>query len=106
MPAFIVGGYDWETIERLVEAAPGLRAGFDPLELYGERMPPDAAGFRALATETLAQAPDAAIYYLEADLVLAGLDAGVNLVELVSANGAEVDAWTVDAGPGHRSCRG
>ncbi len=96
VPAFTVGGHDWETIERLVEAAPGLRAGFDPQGLYGERMPTDAAAFRSLATETLTQAPTAAIYYLEADLVMAGLVEGVNLIELVSAKGAEVDAWTID----------
>ncbi len=96
VPAFTVGSCEWDAVERLIEAAPGLRGGFDPLELYGERMPADATGFRALAVETLARAPNAAVYYLEADLVLAGLAQGVNLVELLSARGAEVDAWTVD----------
>lgn len=95
-PGFTAGGCEWATVERLVEAAPGLRRGFDPLELYAEGMPAGPEAFRALAARTLATAPGAAIYYLEADLVLAGLEQGVNLVELVAARGAEVDAWTVD----------
>ena len=41
-------------------------------------------------------ARDAAIYYLEADLILAGLAAGVDLVARAHETGAEVDAWTID----------
>jgi glycerophosphoryl diester phosphodiesterase len=49
-----------------------------------------------LAERTRRLAPGARIYYLEADLVLAGLEAGVNLVARLAKGGAEVDAWTVD----------
>ncbi|MEJ1158445.1 glycerophosphodiester phosphodiesterase [Prosthecomicrobium sp. N25] len=96
-PRFVAGGAEWEAIEDLAEAAPGLRKGFDPLAFYTRRLPADPAWFEALGTFTLRTAPDAAIFYLEARLVLAGLDAGVNLVDRVGRAGAEVDAWTVDA---------
>jgi glycerophosphoryl diester phosphodiesterase len=92
---FIASGCDAGLIGRLRAAAPGLAGGFDPLNLYDLDALRDAADFEALAGETLALAPDAAIYYLEADLVLKGLDFGVNFVDRL--NGAQVDAWTVDA---------
>ena len=41
--------------------------------------------FARLAERTRETAPDADIYYLQADMVLAGLDRGVNMVELVRA---------------------
>lgn len=96
-PAFVAGGTDWAMIERLREAAPGLPAGFDPLDHYPRSCALSAGEFRALGEWTLATAPDAMIFYLEAKLVLAGLRAGVNLVEIVTRNGALVDAWTLDA---------
>lgn len=97
-PAFIASGYQWDLIERLTAAAPGLRAGFDPLALYRQPQSMPAGQLRALAERTRSEAPDAEIYYLEANLVLAGLDRGVDLVELVAADrpGVLVDAWTVD----------
>lgn len=93
---FIASAADWEVVQRLVASEPDLSAGFDPLAFYPRDYALDADGFRALAERTLSTAPGAAIYYLEANLVLAGLDAGVNLVEAVSRDGAWVDAWTVD----------
>jgi glycerophosphoryl diester phosphodiesterase len=95
--AFIAGGCDWSAVCRLAAAAPGLYRGFDPGDFYATEPVRSAADFRRLAERTLATAPDASIYYLEADIVLAGLAVGVNLVELVRCNGAEIDAWTVDA---------
>ena len=95
---FVAGGYDWAAIERLAAAAPGLHKGFDPLALYPRDCVLSAEAFRRLGETTFATAPDASIFYLEARLVLAGLDQGVNLVEMVSGNGALVDAWTLDAG--------
>lgn len=96
-PAFIAGGYDWAAVCRLAAAAPGLRRGFDPGEMHEAETAKTAVGFRLLAEKMLGAAPDAAIYYIEADLILAGLGVGVNLVELTRCNGAEIDAWTVDA---------
>ena len=96
-PAFIASGYDWETVQRLTAAAPALHAGFDPLAFYPRSCALDATALRALAARTLATAPGASIYYLEARLVLAALDRGVDLVAAVTGTGARVDAWTIDA---------
>ena len=93
LPAAPIG----TSIARLREAIPELVAGYDPLDLYTERSPRNAAEWEALAKSALRISPDADIYYLEARLVLDALDAGVNLVERFTTNGAEVDAWTVDA---------
>lgn len=96
-PRFIASGTDWDVIARLRGAIPELVAGYDPLDLYAEGPPRNAAECEALAKRALRISPDADIYYLEARLVLDALGAGVNLVERFTANGAEVDAWTVDA---------
>ena len=95
--AFIASAYDWATICALTGAVPGLHAGFDPLAFYPRDFGLDAHGFRAVAARTRDVAPTATFYYLEANLVLAALDAGVDLVADVGGDGARVDAWTVDA---------
>jgi glycerophosphoryl diester phosphodiesterase len=96
---FIAGITDAGFLDRLRPAIPDLVRGFDPLALYGfgAAIPADAEAFVRIADEMVRLAPDAAIYYLEADLVLAGLAAGVDLVARAHATGAEVDAWTIDA---------
>jgi glycerophosphoryl diester phosphodiesterase len=96
-PAFIASGYDWETVRRLAAAAPGMHTGFDPLLFYPRSCDLDATAFGALAARTLATASGASVYYLEARLVLAALDRGVDLVAAVTGAGARVDAWTIDA---------
>ncbi len=97
-PAFIASGYEWALIERLTTAAPGMQAGFDPLAFYRQPQSLRADQLRGLADRTRAEAPGARIYYLEANLVLAGLDRGVDLIDLVSGGDPDVliDAWTVD----------
>jgi len=95
--AFIASAYDWDTIRSFTEAVPGLHAGFDPLAFYPRTFALDANGFRAVAARTRDTAPAATFYYLEANLILAGLDRGVDLVAEVGRDGARVDAWTVDA---------
>jgi glycerophosphoryl diester phosphodiesterase len=101
--AFIASAYEWETVKCLVTAAPGLHAGFDPLAFYPRSFQLDAEGFRDIAAHTLATAPNASIYYLEAKLILAALAHGVDLVRAVSGDGAQVDAWTIDADHPHLS---
>jgi glycerophosphoryl diester phosphodiesterase len=95
--AFIASAYDWDTIRAITEAVPGLHAGFDPLALYPRSLALDADGFRALADRTRDTAPTATFYYLEANLILAALDNRVDLVAEVGRDGAQVDAWTIDA---------
>jgi glycerophosphoryl diester phosphodiesterase len=94
---YIAGGTDWWLLDRLRTGVPGLALGFDPLDIYGGRIPRHADEFEALAEKTFRLAPGVCIYYLQAELVLAGLDLSVNLVDRVGCNGAEVDAWTIDA---------
>lgn len=95
--AFIVSGTDPDLVRRIGVAMPKVALGFDPLDVYAAGPPSTAAEFEDLAETTLRLAPGLQTYYLEADLILAGLEQGVNLVERVGGNGAEIDAWTVDA---------
>jgi glycerophosphoryl diester phosphodiesterase len=94
---FVAGACEWETPTKLAAAVPGLARGFDPLDFYPRSLPQGADAFRAVGARMMATAPGAAIYYLEAKLVKAGLEAGVNLVETARRDGAEVDVWTIDA---------
>jgi glycerophosphoryl diester phosphodiesterase len=96
-PGFIAGGYDWSLIQSLAAAVPGLHAGFDPLAHYPRSCALDRNGFVEVGEKTLAIAPVAAMYYLEAKLVLGALDYGVNLIDMVGRNGAMIDVWTLDA---------
>jgi glycerophosphoryl diester phosphodiesterase len=94
---FVASAHDWEVVRRLTGAVPGLHAGYDPLALYARPIDLDADGFRAIATRARAIAPGASIYYLEARLVLAARAHGIDLVAAFANDGAEVDAWTLDA---------
>ena len=95
-PAFIVGTTDAEIYAGVRASAPEIAVGFDPLALHEETPPGTVDAFAALADQTLQLGPSARIYYLNADLILGGLEKGINLVERVTVDGAEVDAWTVD----------
>ena len=92
-PCFTLAGTEWAGVQAL---AVGTHLGFDPLDFYEAAPPTDADGFRALAERTLATAPNVGIYYLYHDLVFAGLEHGVSLIEIVKRHGAEVDCWTLD----------
>lgn len=95
--AFIASAYEWDVVRRLVDSAPGLHAGFDPLAFYPRKFELDADGFKDIAARMFAAAPGASIYYLEARLILEALRHGVDLIESVRVAGAQVDAWTIDA---------
>jgi glycerophosphoryl diester phosphodiesterase len=99
--AFIASAYAWETVRRLVAVAPGLHAGFDPLAFYPRSLQLSAEGFHQVAARTLATAPTASIYYLEAKLILAAHACGVDLVSAMTRSGAQIDAWTIDADTAH-----
>ena len=94
--AFIASAYQWDIVSKLVAAVPGLHAGFDPLAFYPRSFALDAKGFRDVAERTRTTAPNASIYYLEAKLILAALDRGVDLVQELGST-ALIDAWTIDA---------
>ena len=91
-----LGSTRWAPLLRLGRAVPGLRLGFDPLDIHEVAPPASAAAFAALGAYTLAHAPEAAIFYFHIPLVLRGLEAGVDLIALAKARGAEVDAWRLE----------
>ena len=119
---------DW-ALRRLRTLAPDLSLGFDPLlyldvETGEERHAPPfrvgAYGYRddhplaarvwgtpadylaARAEALWVQAPAAAAWYIRASILDQLLDHGFDWIAYLHARGAEVDAWTLDAGkPGH-----
>lgn len=92
----MLGGTQWRAVTRLGRAVPGLRLGFDPLDIHEAAPPASAAEFRALGAYMLAHAPGAAIFYLHIPLVLRALELGVDLVATAKTQGAEVDAWRLE----------
>ena len=94
----MLGGTQWRAVARLGRAVPGLRLGFDPLDIHEAAPPDSAAEFRALGAYTLAHAPEAAIFYFHIPIVLRGLELGVDLIAMAKARGAEVDAWRFEPG--------
>ena len=72
----MLGGTRWPAVARLGRAVPGLRLGFDPLDIHEVAPPASAAEFEALGAYTLAHAADAAIFYFHIPLLLRGLDLG------------------------------
>jgi glycerophosphoryl diester phosphodiesterase len=95
-PHLTLGGTEWRAVRRLGEAVPGLGLGFDPLALHEAAPPASAAEFQALGASMLAHAEGAAIFYLHIPTVLRGLEAGVDLIAMAKAAGAEVDAWRLE----------
>jgi glycerophosphoryl diester phosphodiesterase len=95
----MLGGTRWRPVLDLGRAVPGLRLGFDPLDLHEVAPPASPAEFGALGAYTLAHADAARIFYFHIPLLLRGLAAGVDLIALAKGRGAEVDAWRLE--PGH-----
>jgi glycerophosphoryl diester phosphodiesterase len=95
----MLGGTRWPAVRSLGRAVPGLRLGFDPLDLHEVAPPSTTAEFAALGAYTFAHAREAQIFYFHIPLLLRGLDQQVDLIALAKARGAEVDAWRLE--PGH-----
>lgn len=93
--AFILSGGDLGAIDRLTQAAPALRSGYDPC--YGESLKRlQATGdYKSFITDALAAAPKAEMIYLAYDIVLAAADAGYDIVAPIHAAGKRIDAWTI-----------
>ncbi len=116
---------DW-ALRRLAQLAPGLALGFDPLlyldleddDAVAHGVPPlrmGAYGYRddhplALArwgaprdylearAEVLhAQAPNAGVWYIRAQLLARALDEGFDWIAYLHGRGVQVAAWTLDA---------
>ena len=94
----ILAGTRWPAVVSLGRAVPGLRLGFDPLDIHEVAPPASTAEFTALGAYTLAHAYEARIFYFHIPLLLQGLDQRVNLIALAQGRGAEVDAWRLEPG--------
>jgi glycerophosphoryl diester phosphodiesterase len=92
----MLGGTQWRAVQKLGRAVPGLRLGFDPLDIHEAAPPDSAAEFHALGAYTLAHARGAAIFYFHIPTVLRGLELGIDLIAMAKAAGAEVDAWRLE----------
>jgi glycerophosphoryl diester phosphodiesterase len=92
----MLGGTQWRAVKKLGGPVPGLRLGFDPLDIHEAAPPGSPAEFEALGAYTLAHAPQAAIFYFHIQIVLRGLELGVDLIAMAKRQGAEVDAWRLE----------
>lgn len=94
--SLILSGGDFDAIATLAKAAPGISTGYDPC--YGESLARlQATGdYRGFIAQALVTAPDAKMIYLAYDIVLAAVDAGINIVAPIHAAGRRVDAWTIN----------
>jgi glycerophosphoryl diester phosphodiesterase len=88
---FILSGCDWDAVERLGGAVPGLALGYDPDDDAGAA---PAAALRAIRE----RAPAADTIYLSRELVRAAREQGDPLVARLRAQGHRVDCWTIDHG--------
>ncbi len=91
----ILSGGDFAAVDALVGAAPGLHMGYDPCHggsLDSLRRTGDFAGWIA---DALATAPKASLIYLAHEIVIAGADAGFDLIGAVHDAGRRVDAYTI-----------
>ncbi|AOG09623.1 glycerophosphodiester phosphodiesterase [Agrobacterium sp. RAC06] len=93
--AMILSGGDSAAVASLAAATPGLRTGYDPTYvgvLDDLQSREDFSRFIAAALKT---APEAAMIYLDYELILAADAAGVDLIRAVHDDNRRVDAWTI-----------
>jgi glycerophosphoryl diester phosphodiesterase len=91
----ILSGGDSAAVALLAAATPGLQTGYDPTYpgvLDVLKSPEDFSHFIAGALQT---APEAAMIYLDYELILAADAVGADLVGAVHADRRRVDAWTI-----------
>ncbi|KAB0678507.1 glycerophosphodiester phosphodiesterase [Aureimonas leprariae] len=96
----ILSGGDAGAVRRLAGAVPGLAIGHDPCHFGASERLRESLDFASFAAGALAEAPDAALFYLAKELVLLAADHGFDLVAPFHAAGREVDAYTVAAADG------
>ena len=91
----ILSGGDAAAVKRLAETTPGLATGYDPcLDGAMERVMENGR-YVDFVAEALQTAPDARMFYLHYELVLAAADAGFDMIAAFHDAGKTVDAWTI-----------
>ena len=93
--SLILSGGDFDAISLLANSAPNLRTGYDPC--YGESLARlKASGdYKTFISDALKTAPEAEMIYLAYEIILAGDQAGFDLIGAVHEAGRRVDAWTI-----------
>jgi len=85
----------------LAKNLPQLKLGYDPCTQSALAKLGDHSSFIHFAENTIAAMPEAAYIYLEYPVILAGLDVGVNLVEIFHEKNMKVDAYTLNSNHPH-----
>jgi len=78
-----------------------LKLGYDPCTQDALSKLGDPSSFVHFAKNTIAAMPEAAYIYLEYPVILAGLDVGVNVVEIFHEQNMKVDAYTLNSSHPH-----
>lgn len=94
---FILSGDDPAGLLSLGAGLPGLKIGYDPCRDDTLTRLRRTGAFEAFAGDAVHTVPFAAYVYLEYPIILAGLDAGVNVVSIFQSAGMKVDAYTLNA---------
>ncbi|OOG65216.1 glycerophosphodiester phosphodiesterase [Sinorhizobium sp. A49] len=94
---FILSGDDPAGLLSLGAGLSGLKVGYDPCRDDTLASLQRTGAFEAFARDAARAVPFAAYAYLEYPIILAGLDAGVNVVSIFRSAGIKVDAYTLNA---------
>lgn len=94
---FILSGDDPAGLLSLAAGLPGLKIGYDPCRDDTLTELQRSGAFETFARDAVRAVPFAAYAYLEYPIILAGLDAGVNVISIFQAAGMKVDAYTLNA---------
>ncbi|OMQ42993.1 glycerophosphodiester phosphodiesterase family protein [Ensifer sp. 1H6] len=94
---FILSGDDPAGLLSLGAGLPGLKIGYDPCRDDTLVELQQTLAFEAFARDAVGRVPFASYVYLEYPIILAGLDAGVNVVSIFQSAGMKVDAYTLNA---------
>lgn len=93
---FVLSGGDWAAVSRLVEAVPGLAAGFDPCDDEALGRLHSAADFDAFVDGALTRAPTASTIYLAYPVILKAAAMGYDIVGAFHAAWRLIDAYTLN----------
>lgn len=94
---FILSGDDPAGLLSLGAGLSGLKIGYDPCRDDTLTQLQRSGAFEAFARDAVRTVPFAAYVYLEYPIIMAGLDAGVNVVSIFQSAGMKVDAYTLNS---------
>jgi glycerophosphoryl diester phosphodiesterase len=91
----ILSSGDREAVRRLAARVPGLATGHDPCHFGALDRLRASRDYRGFVAAALADAPEAALIYLDHRLILAAQADGFGLIAAFRAAGRAVDAYTI-----------